>query len=106
VDERAQPLDIDVRRDEGVTITFADQFVATFNLTELRLACPCAECRNTREAGNETWPGPTSPTPLRIADAELHGGWGLRFEWNDGHSVGIFPFSSLRSWADKKDPEV
>ena len=102
MEERFEALDIDVRRDEGVTVTFADQYVAKFNLTELRLACPCAECRNTREAGGETWPGPNSPTPLRISNVELHGGWGLRFEWNDGHGTGIFPFRSLRSWAENQ----
>jgi DUF971 family protein len=102
VDDRTQAIDIDVVRDVGVTITFADDYLAEFNLTELRLSCPCAECRNMRANGDESWPTPSSPKPLRISDVELHGGWGLRIEWNDGHGTGIFPFRSLRSWAEKK----
>ncbi len=49
----------------------------------LRLGCACAGCRGMREQGREVWPSPTSPLPLRIDDAELHGAWGLRITWND-----------------------
>jgi len=99
-DERFAPLDVEVRREEGVTITFVDGMAVDFNLMELRLACPCATCRSMRDRGDESWPTPSSPRPLRITEAELHGGWGLRLVWNDGHGTGIFPFESLRLWAE------
>jgi len=100
MDDRSQPVDLVVRRDEGVTITFADGHVAAFNLMELRLGCPCATCRSLRDQGEDTWPRPGSPTPLRIEDAALHGAWGLNIIWNDGHRTGIFPFEALRRWSD------
>ena len=100
VDDRFQPLDVVVKRDAGVTVTFADGHIAAFNLMDLRLGCPCATCRSLRDQGEDTWPRTGSPTPLRIEDAELHGAWGLNITWNDGHRTGIFPFDALRRWSD------
>ena len=51
-----------------------------------------------RERGEEVWPRPDSPMPLRIEEARLHGAWGLAITWNDGHATGIFPFELLRRW--------
>ena len=97
VDERFQPDKIDVAREDGLlTITYLDGYVARFDLTTLRSECPCATCRGLRDRGERAWPRPTSPTPLRLVDAHLHGAWGLLLVWNDGHATGIFPFESLR----------
>jgi prepilin-type processing-associated H-X9-DG protein len=98
VDDRYEPKNIDVVRDQGVTLTFLDGHVARFDLMTLRQGCPCATCRGLRDQGQEAWPRPGSPTPLRIEQAELHGAWGLSITWNDGHATGIFPFESLRRW--------
>ena len=100
MDDRFEPGNIDVVRDEGVTITFQDGYIVNFDLVTLRLACPCATCRSLRDQGAETWPRPGSPLPLRIDNAELHGAWGLSVTWNDGHSTGIYPFESLRRWRE------
>ncbi len=100
VDDRFEPIDIHVKRTEGVTITFADDFVAEFNLVALRLRCPCAECQALRQRGEDGWPRPSSPIPLEITTAEMHGAWGLSPTWNDGHATGVFPFELLRQWAD------
>lgn len=98
VDDRYEPADIDVARDEGVTITFVDGYVARFDLAALRQGCPCAVCRGLRDRGEVVWPRPGSPTPLRVENASLHGAWGLVIVWNDGHATGIYPFESLRRW--------
>jgi len=102
-EDRFTPADVEVRREDGVTITFLDGMAVDFNLMELRLACPCATCRSMRDKAQASWPTPSSPQPLRISDAELHGGWGLRLVWNDGHGTGIYPFDSLRAWADEHE---
>ncbi len=96
LDDRYEPSDITVKRDEGVTITFVDGHVAGFSIMELRLGCPCAPCRHLRDQGEEVWPRPGAPTPLRITDASPHGAWGIQLTWNDGHATGIFPFEALR----------
>lgn len=101
MDERYEPADITIEKERAVTITFADGRVAAFGLTDLRGACPCATCRAAREQGREPWPQPGSPQPLTVRDAALTGAWGLSITWNDGHATGIYPFESLRRWADE-----
>jgi ATP-binding protein involved in chromosome partitioning len=97
----SEPLEVLVKRDTGLVIRFADELVAELSLMELRLMCPCATCRSLRDQGEEVWPRPGSPVPLRIDDARFHGAWGINITWNDGHATGIFPFESLRSWSER-----
>ena len=99
VEDRYDAVDIEVRRSEGLTMTFADGHVAECDLMRLRLFCPCATCRTLRERGEDAWPRDGSPVRLQITDAELHGAWGLNITWNDGHSTGIYPFEQLRRWS-------
>ena len=98
MDDRYRAEHTDIQRDAGVTITYADGYIAAFDLMTLRLGCACAACRGLREQGREVWPSPTSPLPLRIDNAELHGAWGLQITWNDTHATGIFPFEAQRNW--------
>lgn len=102
MEDRFEIEALDVERERSVTATFADGHVAVFELTELRRECPCATCRALRERGEDTWPRPESPIPLTITDASFHGGWGLNVTWNDGHSTGIYPFTSLRKWSENR----
>ena len=40
----------------------------------------------------------SGPLPSNeIANAELVGNYAVRFDWSDGHSTGIYGFSTLRS---------
>src|SRR3546814_15528575 len=45
VDDSNEPVDLEVTRDEGVTVRFADGHVARVGLMALRLGCPFAPCR-------------------------------------------------------------
>jgi DUF971 family protein len=100
VDDRYEPATIDVVKDQSITLTFTDGYVAAFDLATVRRGCPCATCRNHREGGAEAWPRPGSPLPLSITTAELHGAWALNITWNDGHATGIYPFELLRRWSE------
>ena len=104
MNDRYELVDLDVKREEGITATFADGHTATIELNELRLGCPCATCRDLRDRGDTPWPRPASPTPLSITDASFHGAWGLNITWNDGHSTGIYPFQALRRWSEGQPP--
>ena len=103
-EDKFEAESIDVQRTEHVTITYRDGYVTQFDIRALREECPCATCRGLRDRGEPAYPRPGSPQPLEIVDAELHGGWGLTFTWNDGHSTGIFPFDALRRWSEGADP--
>src|SRR5918996_4577329 len=101
VDETTPPpTAIDVDRAVGLTATWPDGEATSYSLEELRVNCPCAECRGLRERGQPAWPKPTSPQPLRAEGAELVGAWGLSVRWNDGHSTGIFTWDVLRAWSE------
>ena len=95
--ETPAPEAVDVDRERGVTLTWADGVTRHYELENLRDRCPCAECRSRRERGLDVWPLSASPRPLRIVDAELHGAWGLGITWNDGHTTGIYSWELLRS---------
>jgi ATP-binding protein involved in chromosome partitioning len=88
---------VELDREHGLTLRWPDGFEARFGLEELRLNCPCAECRDRREQGTPVW-SPAAPRPLRAVDAELVGAWGLLIRWNDGHETGIFSWGVLRNW--------
>lgn len=91
-----EPSTIDVDREVGMTLTWADGHTVALGLVELRVNCPCAGCHELRRAGQAVWPRPGSPEPLRILDARLVGAFGIGFDWNDGHSTGIYGWDVLR----------
>ena len=94
------PTGVEVDRERGLTLTWPDALTSTFTLEELRVNCPCAECRGLRERNLPVWPKPNSPQPLRIEDAELIGAWGITLHWNDRHGTGIFSWELLRAWRE------
>jgi DUF971 family protein len=102
MEDQSEPVDVVVKRDEGLVIRFADDLVGELSLMEVRLMCPCATCRALRDNGEDVWPRPGSQLPLRIDDAQFHGAWGLNITWNDGHATGIYPFQSLRLWCERR----
>jgi len=57
----------------------------------LRAACPCAECRARRRAGQAV----QSDEQVRIASIEPVGVYGLNLRFTDGHERGIYPFDML-----------
>ncbi|MDY7102377.1 MAG: DUF971 domain-containing protein [Actinomycetota bacterium] len=99
-DDAVRPADITVKRDEHVAIEFGDGRTFTYGLAELRQHCPCAHCRGRRDQGQLPW-DPAHIDELRITDAELTGGWGIRLEWQDGHGTGIYPWEHLRAWGEQ-----
>lgn len=98
--ETPAPTSVEVDRETGLTLTWPDGSTSSFTLAELRVNCPCAECRGVREQGRIPGPGEHAPVPLRAEDAQLVGGWGIQIRWSDGHDTGIYAWSILRAWDD------
>jgi DUF971 family protein len=96
--EEAPPAAVELDRTTGLSVTWADGETSHFGLEELRVNCPCAECRGRREQGEPVWPRPGGPVPLEATGAELVGGWGISIRWNDGHDTGIYAWAMLRNW--------
>ncbi len=81
---------------QAITIDWADGPPSVLALDTLRRACPCASCRERREADA---PFPTGP--WNDVQAETVGGYGLRLDWDDGHSDGIFTWKRLHAMGDE-----
>jgi DUF971 family protein len=96
-----EPTSVDVDRQQGVTITWRDGRQSRFELIELRVNCPCAECRQRRSDAQPIWPRAGAPEPLELLDADLVGAYGMSFQWNDGHHTGIYTWEVLDRWADR-----
>ena len=102
--EAFAPVDVDVDRLHGVTITWADGTVDVFALADLRRACTCAECRGRRERGQPVGPRPGEEAGLTVVSAELVGGWGMSFSWSDGHHAGIYAWDVLAQLGRAEGP--
>jgi DUF971 family protein len=95
---RPEPTNIEVDREHGVTVEWDDGHLSRFGLEELRLNCPCAECRGLRQRDVVVWPRAGAPEVLRVETAQLVGGYGISVVWNDSHSTGIYSWETLRAW--------
>ncbi len=90
----------------GVEIDWKDGHSSHWTFAFLRDACPCATCIEEREAtGRE--PGQQKPQPktalpmfkaaLRPKKVQTVGRYAIGFDWNDGHTSGIYSWHYLRS---------
>jgi ATP-binding protein involved in chromosome partitioning len=87
----ADPARIEV---DGTTVTIEwdDDRVDVFDATVLRLACPCAGCREPASTAKVAAAGSVSVTGARLV-----GGYAINLTFGpDGHATGIYPFTLLR----------
>ncbi len=96
-----RPARIDLDRTAGeLRITWRDGRVCVYPLSNLREACPCAECR-----GGHAYMGraydPQDILALkparsyRVERVEQIGNYALQFYWDDGHQAGIYTWDYL-----------
>ena len=94
------PETIDVKKSQGLHITFADASVCDYSLEQLRSMCPCATCREQRAEKKiskpllKVLPGNYAGDVV-IDSVELVGNYAIRITWTDGHDSGIYSFKYL-----------
>jgi DUF971 family protein len=90
----------------GVEIDWKDGHKSHWTFACLRDACPCATCIEEREitgrAPGEPKPQPKTALPmfkppLRPNKVQTVGRYAISFDWNDGHTSGIYSWHYLRS---------
>jgi DUF971 family protein len=90
---------------KGLEIDWQDGHRSAWSFAFLRDACPCATCveerkNEGRKAGQpRTKTGELLPmykAPARPASAHAVGRYALQFNWEDGHSGGIYSWEYLR----------
>lgn len=95
------PLQLDLRKDRGLTIKWADGATSYYSIAYLRRMSPSAEARQLREqlARNPLTVipgGSREGGPLVAESAELVGNYALRIRFSDGHDTGIYSWAYLR----------
>lgn len=104
------PRHLDLQRDAGLAVTWADGATSFFPLAHLRRLSPSAEARELREQmqKNPLTVLPSSGAgPLRAEGAELVGNYALRIRFSDGHHTGLYTWSYLREIdPDAPKPEI
>jgi len=112
-DPRKRPtaVQVHVSTGRGLDINWGDGHASHYEFVYLREKCPCATCNDEREkkaaapVGGPGLPGlpglgPALPMfkPKPTArQAKTVGQYALQFEFNDGHSTGIYSYDFLRT---------
>lgn len=95
------PRHIDLKKDRGLTIEWADGSTSYYSVAYLRKMSPSAEARELREQ-QRTNPLAVLPAsfgaggPLVAERAELVGNYALRIVFSDGHATGLYSWDYLR----------
>lgn len=90
----SQPKEL-VQSPDHFKVGWTDGHESKFPFRALRLACPCAMCKD--EWTGKTLLDPASvPADVGVAKSELIGNYALAFQFSDGHSTGIYSFGLLR----------
>ncbi len=99
------PANLDLKKDQGLRIEWADGSESSYTIAYLRKMSPSAEARKLREdlKKNPLTVLPSSPkrggasdAPLTALSAELVGNYAIRIRFSDGHDTGIYSWSYLR----------
>jgi|SRR5450432_142708 DUF971 family protein len=89
----------------GVDIEWTDGHHSHYAFIFLRDACPCALCEEERGKAKrkpgdrpKTAPGslPLFKEAAKPLSAEAIGKYAIKFNWNDGHALGIYSWKFLR----------
>jgi DUF971 family protein len=90
---------------KGLEIDWVDGHKSAWSFAWLRDACPCATCVEERKLEGRK-PGQPKPKPAAVlpmytppakpASAHAVGRYALQFNWQDGHTSGIYSWEYLR----------
>ncbi|MCA3006502.1 MAG: DUF971 domain-containing protein [Planctomycetaceae bacterium] len=95
------PDKLDLKKDRGLTIQWADGTTSYYSIAYLRKMSPSADAKELRQQMQKNPlailpAGPASSVPLTAVNAELVGNYALRITFSDGHNTGIYSWAYLR----------
>ncbi len=93
---RLEPLEITQPSKNEIKIRWRDGDESLYNAYELRLACACADCVD-EVTGSRRVPQEWIKKDVYPLSMEPVGRYGIKFQWSDGHSTGIYTFERLRA---------
>jgi len=93
------PEHIDLEKDRGLTVRWADGTRSYYPIAHLRRLSPSADQRELRKQMTRNpltvLPGGSSGA-VRAESAELVGNYAIRIAFSDGHGTGLFSWKYLR----------
>lgn len=102
------PSHLDLKKDRGLTIQWADGRTSYYSIAYLRRMSPSADMKQLREEMSKN-PLTVLPStaagssgPLTALSAELVGNYALKITFSDGHATGLYSWAYLR----QIDPEM
>ncbi len=104
------PIELDLKKDEGLTIVWSDGVRSYYPIAHLRRLSPSADARELRKqikANPLTVlpAGSGSSGPLVATDAELVGNYAIKIAFSDGHNTGIYSWTYLREIDPSSNPD-
>ncbi len=105
------PKHLDVKKDRGLTIEWADGEVSYYTIALLRKHSPSADMRQLRREMDANplavlpagTPVASGQGELVIVNAELVGNYAINFSFSDGHATGIYTWEYLRELDARRD---
>ena len=96
-----KPIHLDLKKDQGLSVQWADGSTSFYPIRHLRRMSPSAEAKMLRE---ELQHNPLTVLPsgsgdsgeLTATSAELVGNYAVRIRFSDGHDTGIYSWRYLR----------
>lgn len=97
------PVKLDLKKDRGLTVEWADGSTSYYSIAYLRRMSPSADARQLRQeqTRNPLTVLPPSAArsagaPLVAEGAEMVGNYAIRIRFSDGHDTGIYSWAYLR----------
>ncbi len=97
----AIPLEIKGLQKDKVTFVWTEDKSDVWPARVLRLRCVCAYCKS-EDTGERLIVDDEIPMDITVQDMHMVGNYGIGIHFSDGHSTGIYRFSTLQS-KDKDD---
>ena len=98
----AVPVSLSLDADQQLLIEWSDGTRRRYIVAELRKQCPCATCREKRNAPARPagvlslLPSGPAPEAVKILGMTPVGNYAYAVEFSDGHDTGIYPVELLR----------
>ena len=93
--QKPVPVEINhVKAERKVRIAWDDGHVGDYPLEHLRGYCPCALCQGHDAALGKRF---VSVPNVNLREIQAVGNYAIEFQWDDGHSTGIYTYDYLRS---------
>ena len=96
-----KPVQLKISRDKLLIINWENGEESSIKLTNLRLKCPCADCKTERNEQSSSYVPIFSDNEVTIKNMKLTGNYAVSIEWKDGHNTGIYEFTYLYKISNK-----